>query len=263
MSQILVNNVQKVFKTPGKDVIALKDINLEIKQGEFVCLLGPSGCGKSTLLNAVAGFALPSAGDITVDGKKITGPGPDRGMVFQEYALFPWMTITQNIAFGLEVQKKSKAEIDLTVSQLLDLLHLTDFRDRFPKDLSGGMRQRVAIARVLALDSPIMLMDEPFGALDALTRRNLQDELLRIWEKLGKTILFVTHSIEESIYLADRIVVMTYRPGTVKKDQTVDMPRPRDPSSAAFNDLKRELGRLVMEEQQRHANDEMKLAAVD
>ena len=263
MAQIIVNNVQKVFKTPGKDVVALKDINLEIKQGEFVCLLGPSGCGKSTLLNAVAGFALPSDGEITVDGKRITGPGPDRGMVFQEYALFPWMTITQNIAFGLEVQKKSKAEIDLTVNQLLELLHLTDFRDRFPKDLSGGRRQRGAIARVLALDSPIMLMDEPFGALDALTRRNLQDELLRIWEKLGKTIIFVTHSIEESIYLADRIVVMTYRPGTVKRDQRVDMPRPRDPASPEFNELKRELGRLVMEEQQRHANDEMKLAAVD
>lgn len=263
MSQIIVNNVQKVFKTPGKDVIALKDINLEIKQGEFVCLLGPSGCGKSTLLNAVAGFALPSSGEITVEGKLITGPGPDRGMVFQEYALFPWMTVAQNIAFGMEVQKKDKAEIDLTVNQLLEMLHLNDFRDRFPKDLSGGMRQRVAIARILALDSPIMLMDEPFGALDALTRRNLQDELLRIWNKLGKTILFVTHSIEESIYLADRIVVMTYRPGTVKRDQYVDMPRPRDPSSAEFNDLKRELGRLVMEEQQRHANDEMKLAAVD
>ena len=263
MSQIIVNNVQKVFKTPGKDVVALKDIQLEIQAGEFVCLLGPSGCGKSTLLNAVAGFALPSSGEITVEGKKITGPGPDRGMVFQEYALFPWMTIAQNIAFGLEVQKKSRGEIAQTVNQLLDLLHLKDFRDRFPKDLSGGMRQRVAIARVLALDSPIMLMDEPFGALDALTRRNLQDELLRIWEKLGKTILFVTHSIEESIYLADRIVVMTYRPGTVKRDQVVDMPRPRDPSSAAFNTLKRELGALVMEEQQRHANDEMKLAAVD
>ena len=263
MSQIIVNNVQKVFKTPGKDVVALKDIQLEIQAGEFVCLLGPSGCGKSTLLNAVAGFALPSSGEISVEGKKITGPGPDRGMVFQEYALFPWMTIAQNIAFGLEVQKKSRGEIEQTVNQLLDLLHLKDFRDRFPKDLSGGMRQRVAIARVLALDSPIMLMDEPFGALDALTRRNLQDELLRIWEELGKTILFVTHSIEESIYLADRIVVMTYRPGTVKRDQVVDMPRPRDPSSAAFNALKRELGALVMEEQQRHANDEMKLAAVD
>jgi NitT/TauT family transport system ATP-binding protein len=263
MAQIIINNVQKVFKTPGKDVIALKDINLEIKQGEFVCLLGPSGCGKSTLLNAVAGFALPSDGEITVEGKNIIGPGPDRGMVFQEYALFPWMSISQNIAFGLEVQRKSKSEIDSTVNQLLALLHLTDFRDRFPKDLSGGMRQRVAIARVLALDSPIMLMDEPFGALDALTRRNLQDELLRIWEKLGKTILFVTHSIEESIYLADRIVVMTYRPGTVKRDHIVEIPRPRDPASPEFNKLKRELGLLVMEEQQRHSNDEMKLATGD
>lgn len=263
MAQIIINNVQKVFKTPGKDVIALKDINLEIKQGEFVCLLGPSGCGKSTLLNAVAGFALPSGGEIIIEGKNIIGPGPDRGMVFQEYALFPWMSISQNIAFGLEVQKKSKAEIDSAVDQLLALLHLTEFRDRFPKDLSGGMRQRVAIARVLALDSPIMLMDEPFGALDALTRRNLQDELLRIWEKLGKTIIFVTHSIEESIYLADRIVVMTYRPGTVKRDHIVEMPRPRDPASPEFNELKRELGMLVMEEQQRHANDEMKLATGD
>jgi NitT/TauT family transport system ATP-binding protein len=263
MSQILISNVQKAFKTPGGDVVALKDINLTIEPGEFVCLLGPSGCGKSTLLNAVAGFQPPSAGNIVIDRRSIVAPGPDRGMVFQEYALFPWMTVAQNIAFGLEVQKKAKAEIDLTVSQLLDLLHLKDFRDRFPKDLSGGMRQRVAIARVLALDSPIMLMDEPFGALDALTRRNLQDELLRIWEKLGKTILFVTHSIEESIYLADRIVVMTYRPGTVKRDQRVDMPRPRDPASAAFNDLKRELGRLVMEEQQRHADAELRLAAVD
>ena len=262
-SPILIDNVHKVFKTPGGDVVALKDINLTIQPGEFVCLLGPSGCGKSTLLNAVAGFQPPSSGQILIDRKVIREPGPDRGMVFQEYALFPWMTVAQNIAFGLEIQKRPKAEIELTVTQLLETLNLRDFRDRYPKDLSGGMRQRVAIARVLALDSPIMLMDEPFGALDALTRRNLQDELLRIWEKLGKTILFVTHSIEESIYLADRIVVMTYRPGTVKRDQIVDMPRPRDPSSAAFNELKRELGRLVMEEQQRHAAAEMKLAAVD
>jgi NitT/TauT family transport system ATP-binding protein len=262
-THIEVAGVNKIFRTGDREVVALKDIELSIKQGEFVCLLGPSGCGKSTLLNAVAGFALPSTGTISVEGRTVTGPGPERGMVFQEYALFPWMTVAQNIAFGLEIQKKDKAEINLTVNQLLDMLHLKDFRDRFPKDLSGGMRQRVAIARILALDSPIMLMDEPFGALDALTRRNLQDELLRIWSTLGKTILFVTHSIEESIYLADRIVVMTYRPGTVKRDQYVTLPRPRDPSSAEFNELKRELGRLVMEEQQRHADDELKLAVVD
>jgi NitT/TauT family transport system ATP-binding protein len=264
MSQIIVKDVQKVFKTKDKDVVALKDINLEVQKGEFICLLGPSGCGKSTLLNAVAGFSLPSSGVITADGKKITEPGPDRGMVFQEYALFPWMTVAQNIAFGMQVQhNKTKAEIADKVDQLLDVLKLKDFRDRYPKDLSGGMRQRVAIARVLGMDSPIMLMDEPFGALDALTRRNLQDELLRIWKEFGKTILFVTHSIEESIYLADRIIVMTYRPGTIKRDQLVTMPRPRDPSAPEFNELKRELGMLVMEEQQRHAADELKLAAVD
>ena len=263
MTQIVATRVQKVFSAAGREVVALRDIDLDVRKGEFVCLLGPSGCGKSTLLNAIAGFSPPTEGVITVDGRAIVAPGPDRGMVFQEYALFPWMTVAQNIAFGPEVQKKPKAEIAAKVDQLLDMLNLRDFRDRFPKDLSGGMRQRVAIARVLALDSPIMLMDEPFGALDALTRRNLQDELLRIWSETGKTIIFVTHSIEESIYLADRIVVMTYRPGTIKRDQKVALPRPRDPASAEFNELKRELGRLVMEEQQRHAEEEMHVAAVD
>jgi NitT/TauT family transport system ATP-binding protein len=260
---IVVSHVDKVFPGAGREVVALRDINLEIARGQFVCLLGPSGCGKSTLLNAVAGFALPSAGAITADGQPVTGPGPARGMVFQEYALFPWMTVADNIAFGLQIKGRPKAEIAATVDRLLAMLSLGEFRHRYPKDLSGGMRQRVAIARVLALDSPIMLMDEPFGALDALTRRNLQDELLRIWSELKKTILFVTHSIEEAIYLADRIVVMTYRPGTVKRDLLVDLPRPRDPAAPEFNALKRELGQLVMEEQQRHHNDEIRVAAID
>jgi len=262
-THIDVKGVNKVFKTDNREVVALRDINLQIPQGQFVCLLGPSGCGKSTLLNAIAGFSLPSSGEITADGKLITGPGPERGMVFQEYALFPWMTVEKNIAFGLEVKGMPQAEIKQRVDQLLGMLSLSDFRNRYPKDLSGGMRQRVAIARVLALDSPIMLMDEPFGALDALTRRNLQDELLRIWSELKKTIIFVTHSIEEAIYLADRIVVMTYRPGTVKRDMIVELPRMRDPASADFNALKRELGALVMEEQQRHHSDELRMAAVD
>jgi NitT/TauT family transport system ATP-binding protein len=262
-SQITVTGVNKVFKTGGREVIALKEIDLEIPKGQFVCLLGPSGCGKSTLLNAIAGFSLPSTGTIVADNKCVTGPGPERGMVFQEYALFPWMTVEQNIAFGLEVKGMDKDAIGKRVKDLLDMLHLTDFRNRFPKDLSGGMRQRVAIARVLALDSPIMLMDEPFGALDALTRRNLQDELLRIWAELKKTIIFVTHSIEEAIYLADRIIVMTYRPGTIKRDLIVTLPRQRDPSAPEFNTLKRELGQMVMEEQQRHHNDELRMAAVD
>ncbi len=251
-SAIRIAGLQKRFETPGREVVALKDIDLDIEAGEFICLLGPSGCGKSTLLNAIAGFSPPTAGTITVDGRPVTGPGPDRGMVFQEYALFPWMTVEANVGFGLEIKGMPKPERQARVAALLAMLGLSDFADRFPKDLSGGMRQRVAIARVLAIDSPILLMDEPFGALDALTRRSLQDELTKIWSQFRKTIVFVTHSIEESIYLADRIVVMTYRPGTVKRDIRVPMPRPRDPSDAAFNALKREIGELVTAEQQRH-----------
>jgi NitT/TauT family transport system ATP-binding protein len=262
-SHITVRGVNKIFPTVGGPLVALQDIDLEIPPGQFTCLLGPSGCGKSTLLNAIAGFALPTSGSIQANGRTVTGPGPERGMVFQEYALFPWMTVEQNIGFGLEIKGMPAPQIRARVTDLLTMLSLSDFRQRFPKDLSGGMRQRVAIARVLALDSPIMLMDEPFGALDALTRRNLQDELLRIWSELKKTIIFVTHSIEEAIYLADRIVVMTYRPGTVKRDLIVDLPRPRDPAAGEFNALKRELGQLVMEEQQRHHHDELRMAAVD
>lgn len=260
---IQISNVGKVFSSGDRDVVALDDINLDIGPGEFICLLGPSGCGKSTLLNAVAGFSLPTAGSILVEGTAVQSPGPDRGMVFQEYALFPWMTVEKNIAFGLEIKNMPRAQIREKVAALLEMLNLQDFRDRYPKDLSGGMRQRVAIARVLALDSPIMLMDEPFGALDSLTRRNLQDELLRIWMEYKKTIIFVTHSIEESIYLADRIVVMTYRPGKVKRVVSVAMPRPRDPSSAGFNDLKKQLSLLVMEEQSRQIRDEIKAPAAD
>lgn len=262
-SPISISGVNKVFRSGQRELVALKDIHLEIPSGQFACLLGPSGCGKSTLLNAVAGFAPPTGGSIAVNGREVAGPGPDRGMVFQEYALFPWMTVEQNVAFGLEIKGMDKAAIAHTVDQLLAMLSLSDFRQRYPKDLSGGMRQRVAIARVLALDSPVMLMDEPFGALDALTRRNLQDALLQIWAELKKTIIFVTHSIEEAIYMADRIIVMTYRPGTIKRDIIVQLARPRDPSAPEFNNLKRELGQLVMEEQQRHHSDELRMAAVD
>ena len=260
---ILVRDVNKVFGVGGKGVTALAGINLTVAPGEFVSLLGPSGCGKSTLLNAIAGFALPSSGEILVNGRPVTGPGPDRGMVFQEYALFPWMTVQQNIAFGMEIQKADPAAIRAKVESLLQILSLQDFRDRFPKDLSGGMRQRVAIARVLAIDSPILLMDEPFGALDALTRRSLQDELIRIWAEFRKTIIFVTHGIEESIYLSDRVVVLTYRPGTVKQIVPIHLPRPRDVSSPDFNALKRDLSRLVMEEQARHQKDEVRPSTAD
>jgi NitT/TauT family transport system ATP-binding protein len=262
-AHIVIDNVSKVFDGDGRRMVALQDIMLEVPRGQFVCLLGPSGCGKSTLLNAVAGFAPPTSGRVLADGVPVAGPGPERGMVFQEYALFPWMTVEQNVGFGLEIKGMPRAQIATRVAQLLKLLSLEDFAKRYPKDLSGGMRQRVAIARVLALDSPIMLMDEPFGALDALTRRNLQDELLRLWAELRKTVIFVTHSIEEAIYLADRIVVMTYRPGTIKRDMPVELPRLRDPAAPEFNALKRELGLMVMEEQQRHHDAEIKAAAVD
>jgi|SRR4051794_29001069 NitT/TauT family transport system ATP-binding protein len=255
-ASITVDNVHKRFGKDGAEIVALNGIDLSIPAGEFVCLLGPSGCGKSTLLNAIAGFAPPSSGRVIVDDRTVTAPGPDRGMVFQEYALFPWMTVAENVAFGLKVKRLPKPVIAARVDELLTLLGIAEFRDRFPKDLSGGMRQRVAIARVLAIDPPVMLMDEPFGALDALTRRSLQDELLRLWAKLGKTIVFVTHSIDEAIYLADRIVVLTYRPGTVKADIVVGMERPRDAADSHFNALKRELTTLVMTEQHRHEEAE-------
>jgi len=262
-AHLVIDNVSKVFDGDGRKMVALQDIDLEIPRGQFVCLLGPSGCGKSTLLNAIAGFAPPTSGRIVADGVPVAGPGPERGMVFQEYALFPWMTVEQNVGFGLEIKGMARAQINQRVAGLLRLLSLEDFAKRYPKDLSGGMRQRVAIARVLALDSPILLMDEPFGALDALTRRNLQDELLRLWAELKKTVIFVTHSIEEAIYLADRIVVMTYRPGTIKRDMLVELPRLRDPAAPEFNALKRELGLMVMEEQQRHHAAEIRAAVVD
>jgi NitT/TauT family transport system ATP-binding protein len=272
MTAIRIEGVRKVFRDEGREVVALDGIDLEIAEGELVCLLGPSGCGKSTLLNAIAGFSPPTDGRVVANGEPVTAPGPDRAMVFQEYALFPWMTVERNVAFGLELKlrarssstaKERRRTVRERVDALLDQLHLSDFRDRYPKDLSGGMRQRVAIARVLALDPPMLLMDEPFGALDALTRRNLQDELLRIWAELKKTIVFVTHGIEESIYLADRVVVMTYRPGTVKRIVPIALPRPRDPASVEFNELKREIGRLVMEEQARHVEAEARTGTGD
>ena len=255
--QVIMENVHKIFSSGQREVIALKGITLSISNGEFVSILGPSGCGKSTLLNAIAGFSLPTSGRLVANGVEVTLPGPDRGMVFQEYALFPWMTVADNISFGLKIKKLPKQKIRERVDALLVKLQLQDFRERFPKDLSGGMKQRVAIARVLALDPPMMLMDEPFGALDALTRRNLQDELLRIWMEFRKTVIFVTHSIEESIYLADRVVVMTYRPGTIKQIVPVELSRPRDVSSLQFISLQKELTSLVMEEQMRHLDEEV------
>ena len=256
--RVEIVGVQKTFRARGggEEMPALRDIDLRIQDGEFVCLLGPSGCGKSTLLNVIAGFLRPTSGRVVANGREVRDPGPDRAMVFQEYALFPWMTVWDNVAFGLELAGRGRAEIRQKVDAVLAKLTLTDFRGRFPKDLSGGMRQRVAIARCLVLDSPLLLMDEPFGALDALTRRSLQDELLRIWQEFRRTVVFVTHNIDEAVYLADRVVVMTYRPGTIKRDVPVALPRPRDPRSPEFNEAERLLTQLVMEEQMRYQQDE-------
>ena len=254
---ISIEGLRIKFTGDGGEVVALDGIDLRVSPGELLCLLGPSGCGKSTLLNAVAGFVQPTSGRVLIDGREVKGPGPDRAVVFQEYALFPWMTVEENVAFGLEIKGEPRDRIVSVVAALLDKLSLRDFARRFPKDLSGGMRQRVAIARALALDAPMLLLDEPFGALDALTRRTLQDALLRVWAELRQTALFVTHGIEESVYLADRVAVMTYRPGTIKQIIPIDLPRPRDPTSPAFNAVAKALTSLVMEEQQRHQRDEL------
>ncbi len=253
---VRLRGVSLAFPSEGRAILALDSIHLDVSQTEFVCLLGPSGCGKSTLLNVIAGFARPTTGEVSVLGKRVSGPGPDRAMVFQEYALFPWMTVYENVAFGLEVAKMSAPRIRTTVDGLLARMGLSEFRDRYPRALSGGMRQRVAIARALAIDPPMLLMDEPFGALDALTRRTLQDELLRLWTEQRKSVVFVTHSIEEAVYLADRIVVMTYRPGTVKHILSVGLPRPRDPASPEFNRAEAALSALVMAEEARRQADE-------
>ena len=206
---------------------ALSDISLQIAEGEFVSIVGPSGCGKSTLLYMVGGFVAPSRGAVTVAGKPVTGPGPDRGPVFQEFALFPWKTVLGNVMYGLLQQGVSKPEAEAKARALISLVRLTGYERFYPKELSGGMKQRVAIARTLAYGPSILLMDEPFGALDAHTRTGLQNELLEIWERDRKTVLFVTHSVEEAVFLSDRVVVLTRSPGRVKATVDIDLPRPR------------------------------------
>ncbi len=242
---IAVDNVTKRFAGGGGEVVALQDAVLTVAEREFVCLIGASGCGKSTLLRIIAGFDTPSAGSVRMAGETVRGPGPDRGMVFQDYGLFPWLSVRGNIGFGPSARGLKRADVAEIVERYLDVVGLRRFADAFPHQLSGGMKQRVAIARVLANEARVVLMDEPFGALDAMTRERLQDELLELWQRTGLTVVFVTHSIEEAIFLADRVVVMSPSPGRIVAEVAVTLERPRDVASPPFNDLRRSLGALL------------------
>jgi NitT/TauT family transport system ATP-binding protein len=246
--KIQVRGLSRTFVAAGHTTPALVDIDLDIAEREFVCLLGPSGCGKSTLLNIVAGFLRPTAGDVRVDNRPVTEPGADRGVVFQEYVLFPWLTVTGNVEFGPRLKGVAAEQRRATVARYLELVGLAAHRDKYPAQLSGGMKQRVAIARALANNPAIILMDEPFGALDAQTREVLQDELGRIQRVEHKTVLFVTHSIREAVYLADRVVVMTSAPGRIKQVFTIKLPEVRDRFAPEFTQYESDITRVVKEE---------------
>jgi NitT/TauT family transport system ATP-binding protein len=222
-----VVGLAKSYASPGRRLPVLDIEHLAVQDGEFVTIVGPSGCGKSTLLHILGGFIAADAGRILVSGHEVRGPGPDRGMMFQEFALFPWRTVAGNVGWALEIQGRPRREREEVVDRLLATMELSDFRDHLPGELSGGMKQRVALARVLAFDPRVLLMDEPFGALDAQTRETMQEELTRLWERTAKTIVFVTHDIDEAVYLGDRVVVLSARPARVREQIAIDLPRPR------------------------------------
>jgi NitT/TauT family transport system ATP-binding protein len=222
-----MNAVCKTFPLTGRDFVALEDVSLTIADQEFVTVVGPSGCGKTTLLNVVAGLETPTSGEVKVDGKLVSGPSPERGVIFQQYALFPWLTVRENVEFGLKIAKRPKKEVKERAQHFIDLVGLTQFADALPKMLSGGMKQRCALARAYAVDPKLLLMDEPFGALDALTRVNLQGQLLKTWESEKRTVVFITHDVDEAVFLANRIVVMAVKPGRIKEIIDVKLPYPR------------------------------------
>jgi NitT/TauT family transport system ATP-binding protein len=241
-----LEHLTKDFAKNGLErVPALADISLEIRDEEFVCVLGPSGCGKTTLLRIIAGLERPTSGRVQIDGMVIDGPSQKLGMIFQDYSLYPWRTVNENIAFGLELHGVPREKRAKIVQKYRDLAGLSNFGNSYPHELSGGMRQRVAVVRALAVEPSVLLMDEPFGALDAQTRNMLQHELLNIWEKTKKTILFVTHSVDEAVYLADRIVVLTQRPGHICEVIPIDQPRPRDRTSVEFARVRRHVLDLI------------------
>ena len=234
--KVRFSNLNMTFSADGKKTEVLKDVSLDIRQGEFVCILGPSGCGKSTLLNVVGGFLTPSSGQVTIDGEPVTGPDPRRIFVFQERGVFPWLTVEGNIGFGLF--NLSAAEKKQRIAHYVQLVGLGGFEQAYPQELSGGMKQRVEVARALAVNPDVLYLDEPFGALDSITRLIMRGELLRIWEAERKTVLFVTHDIEESVQLADRVVVMTARPAHLRRIVEIDIPHPRDLSSRRYLELR-------------------------
>ena len=246
---LTLQDVSRVFTSEnGEKVQALSDISLEIQDREFLCILGPSGCGKTTILRIIAGLESATSGTISLDGTAITKPSSLMAMIFQEYSLYPWRNVRDNVALGLELKGMKKADREEEAKKYLELVGLTGFEHSFPYELSGGMRQRVAVARALAVDPSILLMDEPFGALDAQTRNRLQHELLHIWQKTKKTILFVTHSVDEAVFLADRIVVLTRRPGTIREIVSVPGPRPRERTGEEFVQIRRHLLDMISEE---------------
>ena len=248
MAHIEIRDVSLIYDTPSGQVPGVQAASFNIEQSEFLCLVGPSGCGKSTLLNIIAGFLAPTGGEIRIGGKAVTGHGMDRGIVFQDFAqLFPWRTALGNVAFGLEMKGVDKQEREQIALRQLALVKLEKFAQSYPHHLSGGMQQRVAIARALAYNPAVLLMDEPFAALDALTRDDMQRLLADVWQTTRKTVIYVTHNVAEAVYLADRVIVMTPHPGTVKTEIRIDLPRPRDPLSVEFLEYQKQILRQLGE----------------
>jgi NitT/TauT family transport system ATP-binding protein len=266
--RIVFENVSVRFDTPSGRLRVVDDVSFSVRNGEFVSLIGPSGCGKTTMMNIVAGFVAPSKGRVLLDGRPIAGPGPERGVIFQEYGVFPWLTVEQNIEFGLKLRanRADAAERARVRRRYMELMGLADFADAYPKTLSGGMRQRLAIARAYAVRPEFLLMDEPFGALDAQTRSNMQNLLLDVLQQEGKTVMLITHSVEEAIYLSSRIIVVTARPARIRRIIDVPFPYPRDDSlheSPAFGELRSEVRELVMREYAAQQQQGRKRAAAE
>ncbi|CAN7661972.1 ABC transporter ATP-binding protein [Neorhizobium sp. LjRoot104] len=254
--KIAFRNVSKTFGDGPKAFTALRDLTLDIADGEIVTVVGPSGCGKSTAMNIVAGLVDVSSGECLVDGKPVNGPGPDRGVIFQQYALFPWLTVLKNVEFGLKLQGVRREERRERALHYLDLVGLKDFADAYPKTLSGGMKQRCAIARAYAVNPSVLLMDEPFGALDALTRVKLQDQLLDTWSKDKRTVMFITHDVDEAVYIAHRVIVLAARPGRLQEIIEVKLPFPRNEDvrlSPEFAEIRNRVWRAVYDRASRAA----------